>query len=377
MPWKEQSIMSLREDFVGDADAEGANMAAVCRSYGISRKTGYKWLARGREREPDYTDRSRRPGGSPTQTAAEVEQAILDVRDGHATWGARKIRAYLLREGKVSPPASSTVHAILRRAGRITPEASLAHQPLRRFVEALPNGLWQMDFKGPCGLTIGGQCHPLSVLDDCSRFLVGLCACPNETHETVQQALTGLFRTYGLPVRMLMDNGSPWGDDAFTHHTILTTWLMRLDIEVSHSRPYHPQTQGKVERFHRTLKEDLLVGRAFSTLETCQLAFDAWREVYNTQRPHEALGLQPPSACYLASTRPFPERLPPVSYDEHDIVRRVDMSGKISFQHHTFRVGRAFRYELVAIRPTPADGIFDVIFYHQQVALLDLRKPLR
>lgn len=369
--------MSLRKDFVRDASVEGANIAAVCRAYGISRKTGYKWLARGQEPEPDFTDRSRRPEGSPTQTAPEVEQAILAVRDEHPTWGARKIRAYLGREGAVRPPASSTVHAILGRNDRIPPEATLAYQPLRRFVAERPNDLWQMDFKGPCGLTAGGLCHPLSVLDDCSRFLIGLRACPSETFETVQQALTGLFRIYGLPVRMLMDNGSPWGDDAFTHHTILTTWLMRLDIEVSHGRPYHPQTQGKVERFHRTLKEDLLAGCAFNTLADCQAQFDAWREVYHTLRPHAALGLQPPSARYLASTRPFPEQLPPVSYDEHDLVRRVDMSGKISFQHHTFRVGRAFRFELVAIRPTPADGLFEVIFCHQQVALLDLRKPLR
>ena len=150
----------------------------------------------------------------------------------------------------------------------------------------------------------------MTVLDDHSRFSILLQACANERTETVRECLTAAFRLYGLPVRMLMDNGSPWGNDANHPRTPLTVWLMRLGIQVSHGRPYHPQTQGKEERFHRTLNVELLQGRRFADWATCQAAFDRWRGVYNTERPHQALDLATPISRYTPSPRSFPETLP-------------------------------------------------------------------
>ena len=370
--------MSLRQEFVQRATTEGVNVSALCREFGISRKTGYKWIERARSSASGaLEDRPRRPHHSPTQTPPAMERCILALREAHATWGPRKIHAYLARAGEESLPAPSTISAILRRHGQIAPEEAAQHHPFQSFAMARPNELWQMDFKGYFALEEAGYCHPLSVLDDHSRFLVGLCACPNETFLTVQQALTDTFRRYGLPERLLMDNGSPWGDDGASRHTILTAWLIRLGIAISHGRPYHPQTQGKVERLHRTLGEELLSQHAFPTLYACQRHFDCWREFYNTQRPHEALGLQPPASCYLPSGRPFPEQLPPVLYDVGDIVRRVDVSGKISFHNHRYHVGKAFRHQPVALRPALQDGVFEVFFCHQRVAMLDERYPLR
>lgn len=375
MPWKESSTMSLRVEFVELALQEGANISELCRLYGISRKTGYKWLGRFREGGLEALgDRSRQPHSSPGRTPVPVEANVLEVRKAHPTWGGRKIQAYLQAQGEVVPRSPNTITAILRRHDRIAPEESRKHRPFRRFELAEPNQLWQMDFKGYFALSEVGYCHPLTVLDDHSRFLVGLRACPNQTYDTVRSHLTDIFRRYGLPERMLMDNGSPWGDDADTPHTILTAWLIRLGIKISHSRPYHPQTLGKDERLHRTLSEDLIRRRPLENLVSCQEAFDAWREMYNCERPHEALEMKPPVSRYRPSLRPFPEPLPPILYDPDDVLRKVDSSGKISFRNRTFRVGKAFRRQPVAIRPSGTEGILAVFFCDQEVVQINLRE---
>jgi transposase InsO family protein len=247
-------------------------------------------------------------------------------------------------------------------------EESVKHRAFQRFEKEHPNELWQMDFKGHFPTTEDGHCHPLTVLDDCSRFLLGLRACGNETRETVVVQLTSIFRLYGMPDRMLMDNGSPWGADADKPYTRLTVWLIRLGIDISHGRPYHPQTQGKDERLHRTLKAELISRRCFTGLSECQMAFDDWRDIYNHVPPHQALDMCVPGERYQPNSRPFPEVLPPVVYDSDDIVRKVDVSGRISFRNHEFRVGKAFHQQTVALRPTDTDGVFDVFFCHKPVA---------
>jgi hypothetical protein len=170
-----------------------------------------------------------------------------------------------------------------------------------------------------------------------------------------------------------MDNGSPWGYDGRTPFTRFSAWLIRLEIAISHSRPYHPQTLGKDERLHRSLKAELLSRCSLENLDLCQVAFDRWQRIYNCERPHEALDLNPPASRYKPSPRPFPEQLPPVLYDVGDIVRKVDIAGKISFRNRPFRVGKAFRRETVALRPAETDGDFDIYFCHQKVAQISLR----
>lgn len=370
MPWHEVSAVDLREEFVMLARAEGANVRELCRRYGISPTTGYKWLAR-QGRGEALSDRSRRPHSSPMRTAAGIEARILDLRERHPTWGARKLRRRLEDIGLTGLPGTSTVNAILARHGRLDPAESAKHKAFIRFEHAAPNELWQMDFKGHFALA-QGRCHPLTVIDDHSRFAIGLRACANEQWTTVQAQLTSLFERYGLPRRILADNGPPWGDDADTPHTRLTVWLLHLDVPLDHGRPYHPQTQGKVERFHRSLLEDVVARETFTDLTHCQRRFDAWRRVYNTERPHQAIDLQVPLRRYQPSPRRLPQHLPPVEYDSTEIVRTVDCNGRISFKGRTCPVGKAFQGYRVALRSTDKDGRFDICFKHYLIASLDL-----
>lgn len=256
MPWRECSKMEARREFVSLAEVEGANVSLLCKRFGISRKTGYKWLRRSQtEAGESLADRSRRPRHTPGRTLEKMEVAVLGVRDEHPAWGGRKIRRRLQDCGERGVPAASTIGEILRRQGRLDESEAAQHRPFQRFEHAQPNDLWQMDFKGYFGLGDGTNCHPLTVLDDHSRYALGLRACDNERRETVESELREVFRCYGLPLLMLMDNGPPWGSgDWSNRYTGLVVWLLRLGVRVTHGRPYHPQTQGKDERFHRTLK---------------------------------------------------------------------------------------------------------------------------
>jgi transposase InsO family protein len=303
-----------------------------------------------------------------------MEQKVIWVRQRHPAWGARKIRYRLLAMGIEGVPASSTVHAILVRHGWIDPKESAKHRAFQRFEHEAPNRLWQMDFKGDFA-TAQGRCYPLTVLDDHSRFAVGLQACANQQTSTVKERLSAIFRRYGLPDRMTMDNGSPWGSDAEHRYTPLTAWLIRLEVGVSHSRPYHPQTQGKDERFHRTLGLELLKDRSFRDLGQLQRSFDDWRHLYNLERPHEALGMAVPASRYQPSPRAFPETLPPILYNSQDIVRKVQQGGEIWFRGRPFKIGNAFYGYPVALRPSPLDGVFLVFFCRQQVASINLNLP--
>jgi transposase InsO family protein len=374
MPWNEVSTVSLRWEFVTLAIAEGANVRELCRRYGVSPQAAYKWIGRFRVGGAEALhDRSRRPSICPAQSPATIEDAILRLRDQHPAWGGRKLRARLLAEGVRGVPAASTITAILRRHGRLDPAAATAHRPVVRFEREAPNQLWQMDFKGHFAAG-AGRCHPLTVLDDHSRFNLGLFACADEQDATTRGHLTTLFRRYGLPERILCDNGPPWGTaGSGQRYSGLGVWLLRLGVGVGHGRAYHPQTQGKDERFHRTLKAELLQGRTFADLHECQRRFDPWREVYNHQRPHEALGLAVPASRYRPSDRPFPEVLTEWEYGPGDAVRKVSCDGTIRFRSRSLDLGKAFRGEHVALRPTSEDGLFGIYFGVHRVAQADLR----
>jgi len=374
MPWKLVTPMSQRKEFVSLALTDGANMARLCRRFEISRKIGYKWLARYRATgEAGLADRSRRPHRSPGEPQEALVAAVLAVRTAHPAWGGRKIRYRLQAQGWSEVPAASTITDILRRHGLINPEESAKHKAWQRFEAEAPNDLWQMDFKGHVEAA-AGRCHPLTVLDDHSRCALGLDACVDERRHTVQQRLTTIFRRYGLPRKMLVDNGSPWGADAAHPYTPLTVWLLRLGVKVSHSSPYHPQTLGKDERFHRTLKAEVLQYCQGLELERCQARLDAWRLVYSLERPHEALGMAVPMSRYRESPRTFPETIPPLVYGPGDQVRKVQALGWITFRGRYFRLSKAFRGELVALRPTVTDGLWEVYFGQHRIARINLRE---
>jgi transposase InsO family protein len=373
MPWREVSTVSQRYEFVMLASQEGANVSALCRSFGISRTKGYKWLARFAEAGAiGLKDRSRRPKRSPARTTAAVERRVRAVMAKHPTWGGRKVRHHLLARG-LSAPAASTITDIKHRQGLISPDRSAQSKGFIRFEHDAPNKLLQLDFKGHFA-TGEGRCHPLTLIDDHSRYAVALQACADERGETVQQCLTHAFRRYGLPERMTMDNGPPWGVDADHPITALTLWMMRLGISVSHSRPHHPQTQGKNERFNRTLKEDVIAGRIFPRRGDCQIAFDRWREVYNFERPHDALGGKVPASRYAPSPRTFPERLPAIEYPAGACVRKVQYHGRLSFRGRDFQVSKALHGYAVALQPRPEDdSVLDVFFCSTPVARIDLK----
>ncbi len=377
MPWQEVSVMEQRREFVRLALLEGANRRELCRRFGISADIGYKWIARWQAGDSELADRSRRPRRSPGCSEATLEAAVLRVRDAHPAWGARKIAACLERDG-IAPPAASTVHAILQRHGRIVPpQGGAAAQ--QRFEKEAANQLWQMDFKGWVSLLPSNRCHPLTVLDDHSRYCLGLQACADERGGTVQAQLERIFRCYGLPEAIFVDNGAPWGDSSGTRFTRFGVWLLKLGVGLLHSRPYHPQSRGKNERFHRTLVDEIFALRSFRDLTQVQQAFDAWRELYNHERPHEALGMASPVSRYQPSTRSMPSRLPLVEYDSNEIVRTVPTTKDyVSFKGRLWLVPRAFRGERLAIRPLNRDGLYGIFFASHQVATIDLtdRKPV-
>ncbi|WP_043750061.1 IS481 family transposase [Methylobacterium nodulans] len=372
MPWQEVSVIDNRAEFVGLAQQEAANVAALCRRFGISRKTGYKWLGRARS-GAGLDDRSRRPHASPARTSPEMEEAVLELRTAHPSWGGRKLRRRLQDQGQEVVPAASTITAVLARHARLgQPDAPSI--PFTRFEHPRPNALWQMDFKGHFAHA-GGRCHPLTVLDDHSRYALCLAACADEVTATVQGQLSATFRRYGLPERINLDNGSPWGNGPGQRYTPLTVWLLRLGIHISHSRPYHPQTNGKDERFHRTLKRDVLHGAFYASLAACQRAFDRFRLIYNSERPHEALGLAVPASRYQISRRAYPAELPAIEYDPTDQVRRVQRDGWISVRGQLVRVPKAFVGQPLALRPTQTDGRVDLVFITHRVGQIDLTQP--
>jgi len=374
VPWREVSKMDERREFVRLALLEGANRRELCRRFGIHPDTGYKWLKRWSSEEHDLSDRSRRPHSSPIRTPAKTERHILAIRDAHPAWGARKIARCLEREG-IDPPAASTVHAVLARHGRIVPPQG-GRPAEQRFEKTAPNLLWQMDFKGWIKLGNGERCHPLTVIDDHSRFTPCLKACANQQNPTVQGHLQTTFERYGLPDAIFVDNGTPWGDASGKHWTRLRVWLLKLGVRLIYSRPYHPQSRGKNERFHRTLRDEVFAFATFHSLAQVQRALDLWRDVYNFERPHQAIGLAVPAERYKPSLRPFPAKLPKVEYDEHEIVRIVPRSKDyICFKGSFWKVPEAFRGERLALRPQNKDGLYGVFFASHQIATIDLTNP--
>ncbi|MFT3870550.1 MAG: IS481 family transposase [Nibricoccus sp.] len=375
MSWDNKNTIARRHEFVTFALAGSISMVALCERFGVSRKTGYKWLRRFHAQGPaGLEDRQRARVRRSNQTSCSVETRVVKLRTKHPTWGARKLHRRLCDLGHTCMPAVSTFARILRRRGCIHPRHSAAHQPMQCFARAEPNQLWQMDFKGHFAMQRGGRRHPLTVLDDHSRFSVGLEACANEQTVCVRERLERIFTCYGLPEQILCDNGPPWGGTG-PEFTQLSVWLLRLGVEVIHGRPFHPQTQGKDERFHRTLKADLLDRLDWRDLAQAQRRFDAYRHLYNYDRPHEALDLAVPASRYRPSSRRMPARLPIAQYEASELVHLVKSKGEITFQNRFFFIGQAFIGLPVALRPCAAHGIYRVCYAAFTLGLIDLSKP--
>ena len=378
MPWNPQDTMQLRLEFITRAMQADIPFSELCRRAGISRQTGYKWLKRYRsEGEQALADRSTRPHNSPMRTAAEIEQHVLQLRAQHPAWGARKLSRRLFDQGLQPVPSPSTVTAILHRHGRIGQKASDDATAWTRFERSQPNELWQMDFKGDFGLLDQTRCYPLTVLDDHSRYNLVLQACCTTDALSVRTQLQLAFAHYGLPQQINTDNGAPWGSPSKAGQlTELAIWLIRLGIRITYSRPYHPQTNGKDERFHRSLKAEVLNNRSFSTQSQVQAELDRWREIYNHQRPHQGIGMATPATRYRSSPRSLPSTLAPIEYGPEDEVVRVGWDGKLTFRGRRLRVSSALHTYHVAARPNPdIANAYDFYFAHHRIMTFDLNQP--
>jgi transposase InsO family protein len=372
-----KDLIEQRYEFVTLASVPGANVAELCRRFGLSRDCAYKWLRRFKAGgKAALADRSRRPKSSPRQLKAPREQLLIGLRHKHPTWGARTLLSRLATLGQKDLPAASTAHRVLVRHGLIETPSSKGHRPCQRFERAQPNELWQMDFKGHFGLANGQRCHPLTILDDHSRYALCLSACPGETDALVRPCLEETFRCYGLPQQILCDYGPPWGNGGSPERwTALGVWLLRLGIGLTHGRPRHPQTQGKDERFHRTLKADVISRQDLRDLLHAQQSFDGWRGIYNTERPHHAIGKVAPVTRYQLSSRRWPNQLPPIEYAAETIVRKVRSFGVLTWQNRSFGIGRAFSGLPVGIEATATEGLYTVQFCHQLLGAIDLHQP--
>jgi transposase InsO family protein len=373
MPWNKRDDMSLKQEFLEKALTNSYQISSLCREFDISRKTAYKWIRRFKEEGLcGLEDLSRRPLTSPYRSSDDIVHLILETRSQFPAWGGRKLRQYLLNLGKKTIPCEKTINRILLRHECIEPQESQKRKTFIRFEKEFPNELWQMDFKGHFKVLDAGRCHPLTVLDDHSRYSICIKACASENTENVKTALEEAFSIYGLPNAMTMDNGPPWKGNPPWHLSRLTVWLMRLGIKISHSTPRHPQTQGKDERFHRSLKAEVLKYHQFSNLAEAQERFDEWREIYNNLRPHEGIGLECPISRYKPSLKKFTGKLPAIEYPSEDEVRKVGPCGTINFKGKAYFLGEHLYKEHVGLREVK-EGIYDVYFSTTKIQRLNCR----
>jgi len=316
---------------------QGERMTDLCLEFGVSRKTGHKIWDRYREKGPaGLADESRAPKRVANRTSAEIVQRLVELRKAHPTWGGRKLRDWLCQhEGTAKWPAPSTMTDIFRRNGLIDPEGSrskrrrgptVAWSTLKGATQ--PNDVWCVDYKGQFRLGNREYCYPLTTSDLFSRFLLTLESLDSTDGEEARPVFEEAFRQYGLPLEIRSDNGPPFASQGLFGLTVLSVWWMRLGIVHQRITPGHPEQNAQHERMHRTLKAETTRPAGANTLQQ-QERFDAFREEYNSDRPHESLGGKTPASIYQPSPRPFPEKLPEPTYPLHDDTLLVDRSGHI------------------------------------------------
>ena len=383
MPWKVSGVMEERVRFVTEWESQDWSLAELCQDYGITRSTGYKWL--GRYELSGLTaleDKSRAAHVHPNQTSEEVQEMILELRKKHTRWGARKIRAMLERgvgRGAYKVPATSTIGAILKQYGltvarKKRPRAEPSPQPLAQAGKA--NALWCIDFKGWFRTGDGRRCDPLTITDRYSRYLLRCQGVGAADTIHARAVLEGAFQEYGLPERMRSDNGAPFGSNGRGGLTALAVWWMRLGIQPERIQPGRPQQNGSHERMHLTLKQETASPSAGS-LRSQQQRFDAFRQEYNHERPHEGLAMSMPAEHYEPSTRPYPRRLPEPTYPGWE-VRSVGRSGQFKFSVKDVFVSHALAGQSVGLQPLNSDQerYWRVYFMKYDLGVLD-RKTSR
>lgn len=369
--------MSIREEFVIKALETGINFSALCREYDISRKTGYKWLSRYSEDGlSGLEDRGRRPKNIPLAVSGDLVADIVAIRQGHPSWGAKKVTTIINRRSDLNEkPSVRTVARILERAGLIR----VTRKQLRRknaptlapkIAVNKPNDLWTVDFKGWWLTGDGSRCEPLTIRDAFSRFVFCTKILPGTKYEPVRKVFEDLFLRYGLPLAIQMDNGSPFATmQGSLGLTRLSVWWLSLGIELFRSRPGKPSDNGAHERMHRDIADEL---EAFAALniKKQQAACDRWRHDFNHHRPHEALNMKTPADVYRKSSILYKSVPTEVVYPEEFFLATVKRTGCIKFKSHEFFISTALSGYTVGLKYVQPK-IFALWFSHRELGKID------
>jgi len=374
VPWKETCPMDERMKFIGLYLHHEWPMAVLCREFGISRKTGYKLVRRYIELDFEgLKDKSRAPHRHPNAVSATTERAIISARSAHPTWGPKKLRAWLQRQDATTKwPTASTIGEILSRHGLSVPrrrsrKTSVYSEP---FIGCdTPNAVWSADLKGWFQTGDGTRCDPLTISDNYSRFLLRCQAVSPADHEMIQPVFEAAFREYGLPVAIRTDNGPPFATTTVAGLSRLSIWWLKLGIIPERIEPGKPAQNGRHERMHRTLKQETATPPQ-RTWRGQQQAFDRFRVEYNQDRPHEAIGQQPPASLYSPSPQPYPLMLPEMIYPERYVIRKVYAQGDIVWKSWHVYLSETLAGELVGLRQT-TDRLWDIYFGPIKLAQLD------
>jgi len=380
MPWRETCAMEQRKKFVDDWLDGQWNMTELCETYGVSRKTGYKWLERFETRGAEGLEDLRREARShPNQTRAPVELRIMALRRQHPFWGPRKLKSRLERlHPDLAWPASSTIGGILRRRGLVMPRRRRQERtPLYAgpyLDELTPNDVWAADFKGWFRTQDGTRIDPLTMTDCASRYLIRCHTVRKTDGNSVRTQFTAAFREFGMPKAIKTDNGTPFASKGLGGLSPLAVWLVKLGITPQRTRPAHPQDNGAHERMHKTLKQATAKPPKVDAAAQ-QKAFERFRNEFNEERPHEALGMKTPSEIYAPSSRPFPARLAPIAYPSGALTKRVNDDGTIWFKEKRIYVSKALADEYIRM-DEEGRGQWDVYFGPVALGQLDLAREM-
>ena len=367
MPWKDKTVEELRKEFV-EAATSCSNFSSLCREFGITRATGYKWLAR-YENNESLSNRSKRPNVTANKTPRSIETQIIETRTVHPGWGAKKIKVSLENKG-IEMPCIKTVNNILNRYGCISKEESLKHKSFTRFEKERCNEMWQTDFKGEFRMQNGKYCFPLDIFDDHSRFVIRIK--PSEsTSNLVLPTFKEAFYEYGMPDSVLSDNGAQFA--GFRQgYTQFEKWLMDHDVLPIHGRIKHPQTQGKIERFHRAMNQELLKHYTPKDIADAERVFHDWRNCYNNERPHEALGMKCPSDIYVPSERIYRDIVNKYEYSGKYHVIKGNSWGYVRFGGWQVYLSETMANEYIEFRPNPNGDTFIACYRNFAIAEFDV-----
>jgi putative transposase len=378
MPWKEVCAMEERVRFVLEAAKKELSLSELCRQFGVSRVTGYKWLERYRSSGMEgLREQSRAPRQHPNAVEEEVMARLVALRERYPSWGPKKLQAWwAAHEPERRCPAQSTIGEMLHALGMSRPRKRNRRPgavPPPGPVYDAPNAVWCVDFKGRFVTGDGRRCEPLTITDGYSRFLLRCQALDNTTYAKVRPYFEHTFREYGLPWTILSDNGVPFAASNPLRLSRLNVWWMKLGIHPLRTRPAHPQENGRHERFHLTLKQETAQPPQ-ATLRRQQARFEQFRQYYNHERPHEALGQTAPAQRYESSPRAFPSRLSPMEYDVDWTRRRVYLNGCIWWTGQLIFISAALADEYVALQALPVEPFYTIRFGNEVIAFLDERK---